>query len=84
MAISGVGIYFLPYTLPSGDEDQSETHPALQALTVSGRQEDTASCNIHPNVVSVVTETQSAGKEVLIDLTDLTWKIWKNFTKEDI
>lgn len=47
VAISGVGIYFLPYTLPRGDEDKSETHPAWQALTVSGRQEDTASCNIY-------------------------------------
>lgn len=47
VAISGVGIYFLPYTLPRGDEDKSETHPAWQALTVSGRQEDTTSYNIY-------------------------------------
>ena len=37
-----------------------------------GSQEDTASCNIQTNLVSVVIEAQNVGKEKLIDLSDLT------------
>lgn len=46
-----------------------------------GSQEDTASCNIQTNLVSVVTEAQSVGKEKLIDLSDLTGNFWKNTVK---
>lgn len=61
-----------------GIEVESETSSALQAMTV-GSQEDTASCNIQTNLVSVVTEAQSVGKE--IDLSDLTGNFWKNTVK---
>lgn len=63
-----------------GIEVESETSSALQAMTV-GSQEDTASCNIQTNLVSVVTEAQSVGKEKLIDLSDLTGNFWKNTVK---
>lgn len=49
------------WPIAMGDEVESETPPALQALTV-GRQENTASCSIQTNLVSAVTEAQSAGK----------------------
>ena len=52
----------------------------MQAMTV-GNQEDPASCNIQTNLVSVVTEAQSVGKEKLIDLSDLTGNFWKNIVK---
>lgn len=48
-----------------------------------GSQEDTASCNIQTNLVSVVIEAQSVGKEKLIDLSDLTGNFWKNIVKEE-
>ena len=63
-----------------GIEVESETSSALQARTV-GSQEDTASCNIQTNLVSVVTEAQSVGKEKLINLSDLTGNFWKNIVK---
>ena len=46
-----------------------------------GNQEDPASCNIQTNLVSVVTEAQSVGKEKLIDLSDLTGNFWTNIVK---
>lgn len=48
-----------------------------------GSQEDTASCNIQTNLVSVVIEAQNVGKEKLIDLSDLTGNFWKNIVKEE-
>ena len=50
---------------------------------IVGSQEDTASCNIQTNLVSVVIEAQNVGKEKLIDLSDLTGNFWKNIVKEE-
>ena len=72
--------YFKTHVANCHGSKESETSSAWQAMTV-GSQEDTASCNIQTNLVSVVTEAQSVGKEKLIDLSDLTGNFWKNTVK---